>query len=144
MQDEILTFPLLALASIIPQPSTGTALAVPEHFLSQVILDLEQSPFLHLQSTSHLHFFLPNGMVTAARLVALCKEDIMCYIYSTYYHTDVILSRLCDSMYHVCVILYLRQVLDTEKNIWQMCSLLVLATQGVYIPKIHFQLFLET
>ena len=41
-------------------------------------------------------------------------------------------SRLCDTMYHVCMILHLRQVLDTEKNIWQRCSLLVLATQSVY------------
>ena len=60
-----------------------------------------------------------------------------------YYHTDMILSCLCDIMYHVCVILHLRQVLDTEKNIWQRCSLLVLATQSVYIPKIHFKLFFE-
>ena len=46
-------------------------------------------------------------------------------------------------MYHVCVILHLRQVLDTEKNIWQRCSVLVLATQSVYIPKIPFKVFLE-
>merc|ERR1712168_1201627 len=71
VQDEILTFPLAALASITPQPSIGTALAVPEHFLSQVILDLAQDPFAHLQSTSHLHFFLPNGMVTAARFATM-------------------------------------------------------------------------
>ena len=44
---------------------------------------------------------------------------------------------------HVCVILHLRQVLDTEKTIWQMCSLLVLETQSVYAPKIHLKLFLE-
>jgi len=71
VQDEILTFPLAALASITPHPSIGTALAVPEHFLSQVILDLAHEPFAHLQSTSHLHFFLPNGIVTAARFATL-------------------------------------------------------------------------
>ena len=51
-------------------------------------------------------------------------------------------SRLCDTMYHVCMILHLRQVLDNQKNIWQMGSLLVLATQSVYVPEIHFKLFL--
>ena len=57
-------------------------------------------------------------------------------------------SRLRDTIaqtwyYHVCVILRLRQVLDTKKKFWQMCSLLVIATQCVYVPKIHFKLFLE-
>ena len=32
----------------------------------------------------------------------------------------MILSCLCDTMCHVYMILHLRQVLDTEKNIWQM------------------------
>ena len=58
-------------------------------------------------------------------------------------HVFVILSRLCDTMYHVCVILQLRQVLETEKNILQINSLLVLATHSEYVPKIHFKLFLE-
>ena len=39
------------------------------------------------------------------------------------YHADVILSRLFDTMYHADVILYLRQVFDTEKNVCEMCSL---------------------
>ena len=30
-----------------------------------------------------------------------------------------------------------------RKNIWKMCSLLVLASQCVYVPKIHFKLFLQ-
>ena len=60
-----------------------------------------------------------------------------------YYQTDVMLSGLCDTLYHVCMILHLRQVLNTEKNIWQIGSLLVVATQSVYLPKIHFKLFLE-
>jgi len=35
-------------------------------------------------------------------------------------HVCVILSRLCDTIYHVCVILHLRQVLDTENNPFQI------------------------
>ena len=39
----------------------------------------------------------------------------------TKYHTDVILSRLCDTMYHICVILHFRHVFDTEKfNNWTL------------------------
>ena len=40
-----------------------------------------------------------------------------------YYHVDVILSHLCDTMYHTDVILNFRQVFDTEKNVCEMCSL---------------------
>jgi len=60
---EIFTFPLTALASTTPHPSIGAAFAVPEHFLSQVILLRAHDSFVHLQSTVHLHFFLPNIMV---------------------------------------------------------------------------------
>jgi len=62
---EILTFPLVALASRTPQPLISTPLATPEHFLSQVILVLAQLPLAHLQSTSHLHLVFPNLIVVA-------------------------------------------------------------------------------
>jgi len=69
---EILTFPLTALASSTPHPSIGTAFAVPEHFLSQVILLRAHDSFVHLQSTIHLHLFLPKAIVafTGARFRA--------------------------------------------------------------------------
>ena len=40
-----------------------------------------------------------------------------------YYHADVILSRLYDTMYHTDVILHFRHVFDTVKCICERCSL---------------------
>ena len=47
----------------------------------------------------------------------------------------MIVSRLCDTSFESRI--------RHKKNIWQMCSPLVLLTQSVYIKKIHFKLFLE-
>ena len=64
---------------------------------------------LHCPSYSSQYklFYISYGQITAAR----------------YYHADVILSRLCDTMYHSDVILNFNQVFDTEKNVCEMCSL---------------------
>ena len=58
-------------------------------------------------------------------------------------HDTITLSRLYDTMYHICVILHLSHVFDTEKNIWQRGSLQILATQGVYALNFHSKLILE-
>ena len=56
-----------------------------------------------------------------------------------YYHADVILSRLCDTMYHTDVILNFRQVLDTEKNVCEMCSLQNFANSYISSTMFNFE-----
>ena len=79
--------------------------------------NIDRRPIYH---TNILHF----PIILAEIIRSNCFENSKAILPTTsvranhvsQYHTDMILSRLCDTMYHVCIILYLRQVLDTEKK----------------------------
>ena len=51
----------------------------------------------------------------------------------------MILSRLCDTMYHTDVILNFRQVFDTEKNVCEMCSLQNFANSYISSTMCNFE-----